>query len=260
MTTLQRLFVLTAVPVALWNTNCVDTSGFQLQHPLIAGGVQQNSEHSQEYQRERINGIQPGSLTSDGSLVAMNEQETCFQVVLRTTGDRADLAEPRNWRVFLRGEPKFEDMGPVFKDSAPQTQQPGRSMEPAPATLYVHESRLIVFDGQPVSRRAQRESKGWGESVFTRVEEVLSQYKQTWGAVANLMQDFAQGVLKVKVINAAGINSTTNGWGLPRQIMTARCGEQMETPGREAPGNGGHPSSVSAPAPVEHSDDRAQPK
>lgn len=122
MTTLQRLLILTAVPVALWNTNCVDTSGFQLQHPLVFGGVQQNSEHSQEYQRERINGIQPGSLTSDGSLVAMNEQEACFQVVLRTTGDRADLAEPRNWRVFLRGEPKFEDMGAIFKESAPQTQ------------------------------------------------------------------------------------------------------------------------------------------
>lgn len=122
MTTLQRLLVLTAVPVALWNANCVDTSGFQLQHPLIAGGVQQNSEHSQEYQRERINGIQPGSLTSDGSLVAMNEQETCFQVVLRTTGDRPDLAEPRNWRVFLRGEPKFEDMGAIFKEAAPLTQ------------------------------------------------------------------------------------------------------------------------------------------
>ena len=122
MTTLQRLFVLTAVPVALWNTNCVDTSGFQLQHPLIAGGVQQNSDHSPEYQRERQNGIQPGSLTSDASLVAMTEQEVCFQVVLRTTGDRPDLAEPRSWRVFLRGEPKFEDMGPVFKESAPQTQ------------------------------------------------------------------------------------------------------------------------------------------
>ena len=122
MTTLQRFFVLSALPVALWNANCVDTSGFQLQHPLVAGGVQQNSEQSQEYQRERINGIQPGSLTSEASLVAMTEQETCFQVVLRTTGDRADLAEPRSWGVFLRGEPKFEDMGPVFKDSAPQTQ------------------------------------------------------------------------------------------------------------------------------------------
>jgi hypothetical protein len=122
VTTLQRLLVLFAVPVALWNTNCVDTSGFQLQHPMIAGGVQQNSEQSQEYQRERINGIQPGSLTSEASLVAMTEQEACFQVILRTTGDRADLAEPRSWRVFLRGEPKFEDMGPVFKDSAPQTQ------------------------------------------------------------------------------------------------------------------------------------------
>ena len=122
MKTLHRLFILTALPAALWNANCVDTSGYQMQHPLLTGSVAQNTERSPEEQRERANGIQGGSLTSEGSLVAMTEQETCFQVVLRATGDRADLAEPRNWKVFLRGEPKFEDMSPIFKESAPQTQ------------------------------------------------------------------------------------------------------------------------------------------
>ena len=122
MKTLPRLFVVAALPVALWNANCADTSGFQMQHPMLTGNVTQNSEQSNEGQREAMNGITPGSLTSEGSLVAMNEKETCFQVVLRATGDRPDLAEPKNWKVFLRGEPKFEDMGPVFKETAPMTQ------------------------------------------------------------------------------------------------------------------------------------------
>lgn len=64
--------------------------------------------------------------------------------------------------------------------------------------FYVHESRLLVFPGRTVSRRVRVQMRGWGESVFTRVEEVLSQYSQTWSAVSNLMQDWAQGVLKIK--------------------------------------------------------------
>lgn len=63
--------------------------------------------------------------------------------------------------------------------------------------FYVHESRLLVFPGKAVSRRARVQMRGWGDSVFTRVDEVLSQYGQTWGSVSNLMQDWALAVLKM---------------------------------------------------------------
>jgi phage-related protein (TIGR01555 family) len=62
---------------------------------------------------------------------------------------------------------------------------------------YVHESRLLVFGGPLTSRRARTANYGWGDSVFIRVDEVLSQYGQSWGAVAHLLTDWAQGVLKI---------------------------------------------------------------
>jgi len=73
---------------------------------------------------------------------------------------------------------------------------PVKPLSPSPV-LLIHESRILAFDGQPASRRARREMHGWGDSIFTRVDQVLADYQQTWGGVANLLQDFAQGVLKI---------------------------------------------------------------
>jgi phage-related protein (TIGR01555 family) len=63
--------------------------------------------------------------------------------------------------------------------------------------FYVHESRLIIFPGTAVSHQARTQMRGWGDSVFTRVDEVLNQYSQTWGSISNLMTDWAQGVLRM---------------------------------------------------------------
>ena len=67
-----------------------------------------------------------------------------------------------------------------------------------PTIWYVHESRFLIFDGEPTSRPAQQEMRGWGDSLFTRVNDTLSQYEQTWNAVAILMQDFSVSTLAIK--------------------------------------------------------------
>lgn len=72
-------------------------------------------------------------------------------------------------------------------------------LPPAGATVWwVHESRLLLFSGTAVSHRARVQMRGWGDSVFARVDEVLQQYGQTWGGIANLMTDFSQAVLSIK--------------------------------------------------------------
>lgn len=82
---------------------------------------------------------------------------------------------------------------------------PGQQYKAAPSmketTFYVHESRLLVFPGTAVSNRARVERFGWGDSIFTRVDEVLSQYSQTWGGVANLMSQLNIDVLKMSGFN-----------------------------------------------------------
>lgn len=63
--------------------------------------------------------------------------------------------------------------------------------------FWVHESRLLVFPGKSVSRRARVQMRGWGDSLFTRVDTVLSQFGQTWAGIANMMSSFVQDVLKM---------------------------------------------------------------
>lgn len=87
-----------------------------------------------------------------------------------------------------------------------------------PLITWVHESRLLVFPGTAVSRRARVQMRGWGDSLFTRVDDVLQQYSQTWGAVANLMTDFAQGVLKIKNLAQALAANNKN----PTNVVSTR--------------------------------------
>lgn len=98
---------------------------------------------------------------------------------------------------------------PIARIPAPGSKLRGQDILPPQNTEYstiiswIHESRLLIFPGVAVSRRARVQMRGWGDSVFTRVQQVLSQYDQTWQGIANLMTDFSQGVLKVEGLTAA---------------------------------------------------------
>src|SRR5262249_3838222 len=72
-------------------------------------------------QNEQQFGVPNGTLEHDASLVSANDREICFKVSLHTP--RKDLSSPKNWRVFLRGKPDFEDMSPKFKDIAPVSEE-----------------------------------------------------------------------------------------------------------------------------------------
>ena len=75
---------------------------------------------------------------------------------------------------------------------------------PAGSTIfYVHESRFLIFDGEPTSREARQEMRGWGDSIFTRVNDPLLQYEQTWSAVAVLMQEFSVATLSIEGFSKA---------------------------------------------------------
>jgi phage-related protein (TIGR01555 family) len=98
------------------------------------------------------------------------------------------------------GEPEVYMVRNTAIPSAPNP-VPGQQQKAAvydPKLRWVHESRLLVFPGVSVSREVKTQLRGWGDSIFTRIDEVLSQYGQTWGGIANLMTDFSQGVLKIK--------------------------------------------------------------
>lgn len=87
---------------------------------------------------------------------------------------------------------------PAAPGEHPATPQPMPAGPAGALTFYVHESRLLIFKGKAVSRRARVQMRGWGDSVFMRVDEVLTQYSQTWQAIATIMAEWAMGVLKME--------------------------------------------------------------
>jgi phage-related protein (TIGR01555 family) len=77
----------------------------------------------------------------------------------------------------------------------------GMDAEKAPITTpgaEIHESRLLVFCGNPTSIRRRSQNNGWHESVLQKVHDVLVQFNIGWQSTAHLLQDAAQGVFKVE--------------------------------------------------------------
>lgn len=76
-----------------------------------------------------------------------------------------------------------------------QPDVPGSAM----SQVLIHESRLIVFPGIHVTRRAdsRRLYRGWGLSPLTRCHRILRQFNVSWDAAGALLQDFSQAVIKV---------------------------------------------------------------
>lgn len=68
--------------------------------------------------------------------------------------------------------------------------------------MLLHESRLIVLQGNSVSNRKRLTGSGsgagWGDSIFVRIMHVLRDFQATWAGVNILLQDFAPAVLKIK--------------------------------------------------------------
>jgi hypothetical protein len=131
-----------------------------------------------------------------------------------------DVASPKY------GQPEMymlRNLGvPIAKIPAPGERVTGNVLPAAsgpngvygPLITWVHESRVLVFPGIAASRRARVQMRGWGDSLFTRVDNVLQQYDQTWAGVANLMTDFAQGVLKIKNLAQSLLANNRAGTGV----------------------------------------------
>lgn len=62
----------------------------------------------------------------------------------------------------------------------------------------VHESRFILFGGVRASRRRRQQNDSWDFPVLQRSHTVLRQFHTSWQAIAHLVLDASQGVMKIK--------------------------------------------------------------
>lgn len=113
------------------------------------------------------------------------------------------VMEPREIQpVLWYGDPRAPKYNrPAVYQLTPSS--PGNTIDRAnaQATIRIHESRLIVFDGIRVTNRLHARNGGWGDSIMTRVYRVLRDFNLSWAAAGSLVVDFAQAVYKMKGLN-----------------------------------------------------------
>lgn len=103
----------------------------------------------------------------------------------------ADELDPLEWETDVRS--------PEFGNPSIYRLQPVVGGGIAPPVIEVHTSRLLIFPGIRVSRRQVIGTLvGWGDSVFNRVVRILRNYNLSWESASALLEDFAQGVFKIK--------------------------------------------------------------
>lgn len=64
--------------------------------------------------------------------------------------------------------------------------------------LRIHHSRILRFDGVPLPVRLFSQNHYWGDSVLNRAQNAIRNYQTGNDAAAAIMQEFNQGVFKIK--------------------------------------------------------------
>ena len=83
----------------------------------------------------------------------------------------------------------------------------------------VHASRVIRFNGATTSRRRRQRNQGWHDSVILRVFDKLQQFNGGAEALATLLQDSSQTVVKIKNLAAMLASDNADAVKLRLQIM-----------------------------------------
>ncbi len=102
--------------------------------------------------------------------------------------------QPRYWYADPRA-PKFGE--PSHYQIGAQAPGPSEKGDNPSKLEIVHESRLLIFPGIRVSRM-YRQADRRGDSILTRVRNILRDHGMGFDAAAILLNDFAQPVYKIK--------------------------------------------------------------
>lgn len=142
-------------------------------------------------------GLEDGR-AQDAPLDEKRIQKVSFLTVL----DSRDLF-PFSWYT----DPLSKDYGkPEIYRLNPVSGFVGNSKEIGRATeqdIYIHESRLLIFEGSRSTKRRRIRNGGWADSLLQKLDTVLRQFSVSWQATAYLMQDCSQAVFKMSGFNEA---------------------------------------------------------
>lgn len=102
-------------------------------------------------------------------------------------------------RDELRVEKRYDLLGPKF--DKPELYKFIRISEHGTkiqTNLFIHETRLFVFEGIQAPKRRRSELGGAGVSVLNRAHEALKGFQSGWQSLNHLLTDASQGVYKLQ--------------------------------------------------------------
>jgi phage-related protein (TIGR01555 family) len=67
---------------------------------------------------------------------------------------------------------------------------------------FVHESRMVLFDGEWLTDRSRAQRQGWGASIYRSLEHELKAQGMSWAAMSTMLQDASQAVMKIQNLHA----------------------------------------------------------
>ncbi len=108
--------------------------------------------------------------------------------------------EPRELTPIAYYEDPLEDKfgQPMLYQITPTTPSAGAMAHVGSKIIYVHESRLIVFQGIKVTRNQVSPRMGFGDSVYTRAKPILRDFNIGWAGAAIILQEFSLATMKIK--------------------------------------------------------------
>lgn len=72
-------------------------------NPMNTGRVPTARKFAPDSSAEKRANLPEGSLAAEAAMVSVDPNEVCFELVLRTTGERDDMVSPNSWQITLEG-------------------------------------------------------------------------------------------------------------------------------------------------------------
>lgn len=72
-------------------------------NPLNSGRVPTARKFAPDHEAEKRYQLPDGSLAAEAAMLSLDPNEICFELVLRTSGERDDMVSPNSWQITMEG-------------------------------------------------------------------------------------------------------------------------------------------------------------
>lgn len=93
-------------------------TGPSANNPMNTGRVPTARKFAPDHDAEKRANLPDGSLAAEATMVSVDPAEVCFELVLRTTGERDDMVSPKGWQITIEGtNPSYRTEDYVLKST-----------------------------------------------------------------------------------------------------------------------------------------------